>query len=177
MSASTFLQVLRQSEAGRKAPVMVLSSKRSEDALLAAFELGAEDYLEKPCDPREFAARARAVLRRRSERTEHWGSSLNLAGIGIDPSQRRCEVEGRRVSLQPREFELLEILMRKDGRVLSRGYLLETVWGMASEADTRAVDVVVSRLRRKLGRRSARLIETVSKLGYCFRRDLGRPRR
>jgi DNA-binding response OmpR family regulator len=73
------------------------------------------------------------------------------------------------VRLQPREFELLEILMRKAGRVLSRVYLLETVWGMSSTAQTRAVDVMVSRLRRRLGGRPARMIETVSKLGYCLR--------
>ncbi|MFA6319002.1 MAG: response regulator transcription factor [Elusimicrobiota bacterium] len=198
MSALTCLSVLRQSMEGRGVPVMMVSSHKGEELLLKAFELGVEDYLAGPCDPRELAARARAVLRRRREVVEHRGGPLELGGVEIDPSQRRCLVYGRspsarggpalsasgprrtappsrpgarRVRLQPREFELLEVLMRRAGRVLTRAYLLESVWGMASDADTRAVDVAVSRLRRRLGKRAGRLIETVSKIGYCFTKN------
>jgi len=166
MDGLTFLRVLRETE-GRELPVIVLSARKTEESVARAFELGAEDYLSRPFDLRELAARVRAVLRRRWERAEHWGSALSLGGVEIDPSQRRTIVHGKRVTLRPREFELLEILMRKAGRVLTRAYLLETVWGMSSSADTRAVDVMVSRLRRRLGR-AAKMIETVSKLGYCF---------
>lgn len=170
MEGLTFLQVLRDTEHGKELPVIVLSARRTEAEVIQAFELGIEDYLVKPADPRELIVRIRTVLRRNIERTDHWGSALRLSGIEIDPSQRRCLVNGRRVVLRPREFELLEILMRKAGRVLRRVYLLETVWGMSSVADTRAVDVMVSRLRRHLGKRAGRLIETVSKLGYSFRK-------
>ena len=79
-------------------------------------------------------------------------------------------LRGKRLRLRPREFELLEILMRKSGRVLSRRYLLESVWGMSGEADTRAVDVTISRLRQALGARASRWIETVERFGYSFRK-------
>lgn len=169
MDGLSFLSALRETEHGAALPVLVVSSGRAEDAILRAFELGAEDHLAAPFDSREVAARIRAILRRRSERLEPWGPSLELAGVAIDPSARGCLAFGRRVELQPREFELLEALMRRAGRVLSRGWLLETIWGMDRSARTRAVDVMVSRLRRKLGPRAGRRIATVSKMGYCFR--------
>ena len=86
----------------------------------------------------------------------------------LDPMERLCRVYGKNVSLQPREFELLEAFLRREGRVLSRVYLLETVWGLTSEVDTRSVDVTVSRLRKKLGPRVAGRFVSVSKLGYRF---------
>lgn len=169
MPGTTFLSVLRETEHGKTLPAIAVAAKKSEETFLRAFDLGAEDFLVKPFDPRELVVRCRTVLRRRYERTEHWGAALTAAGIEIDPSQRKCVVAGRRVVLRPREFALLEILMRKAGRVLARSYLLETVWGMSDAAQTRAVDVMVSRLRRSLGAEAGRMIETVSKLGYCFR--------
>ena len=169
MPGAAFLRAVRDSEAGAGIPIIVMGSRRSEEAVLAAFQLGIDDFVEKPFDSREMAVRAKAVLRRRYERLETSGTALKVGGVEIDPSQRSCMVQGRHVALQPREFELLEILMRKAGRVLSRVYLLETVWGMDSKARTRAVDMMVSRLRKKLGARGSRLIQTVSKLGYCFR--------
>lgn len=165
----TFLSVLRDTDYGKGLPVVAILAQKSEDTTLRLFELGVEDCLSYPFDPRELVARCRTVLRRRFERSEHWGTPLAIAGVEIDPSQRRCVVSGRRLTLRPREFALLEVLMRKAGRVLTRPYLLESVWGMSSDADTRAVDVMVSRLRRSLGQGAAELIETVSKLGYCFR--------
>lgn len=165
----TFLSVLRDTEYGRSLPVVAVARKRSEEAVLKAFDLGVEDCLSQPFDPRELVARCRTVARRRLERTEHLGTPLSIGGVEIDPGQRRCVAAGRRRTLRPREFALLEVLMRKAGRVLTRPYLLESVWGMSSSADTRAVDVMVSRLRKALGPEAAGLIETVSKLGYCFR--------
>lgn len=168
MPGMTVLRVLRDTEHGRELPVIVVASAKSPQALKEAFELGADDFLVAPVDPRELAARARAVLRRKLLRQEHWGAPLTLAGIEIDPSQRSCLVRGKRVVLRPMEFQLLDTLMRRAGRVLTRVYLLETVWGMSATAQTRAVDVMVSRLRRRLGARG-KLIETISKMGYCFR--------
>lgn len=168
MPGMTFMRALRATEQGRELPIVVLSARKTEESVAEAFNLGADDYLVRPFDPRELTVRVRAVLRRKYERAEHWGSALNLGGIEIDPGQRRCIVDGKRVTLRPREFELLEILMRKSGRVLSRGYLLETVWSMSQDADTRAVDVMISRLRKRLGRRASKLIVTLSKMGYSF---------
>lgn len=168
MDGMTFLKVLRETEQGKEIPAIVMSLKKTEESVMQAYELGIDDYMSKPVDVRELLVRSRTVLRRRFERAEHWGAALSVQGIEIDPSQRRCLVHGKRVVLRPREFELLEILMRKAGRVLSRNYLLETIWGMSSSSDTRAVDVMVSRLRRKLGARGRKNIETVSKMGYTF---------
>jgi len=98
---------------------------------------------------------------------EHWGGPLAVGDIEIDPSQRRCLVDGVRVTLRPLEFAVLEILMLKAGRVLSRNYLLNNIWHSASVADIRAVDTVVSRLRKALGGHG-KMIETVSKMGYYF---------
>lgn len=169
MEGLTFLKVLRETELGRNLAVILTGHRNSEERVLEAFGIGIDDHLPKPFDVRELLVRMRAVLRRRYERLEHFGGALTVGPIEIDPSQRSCLVSGRRISLQPREFELLEILMRKAGRVLSRVYLLETVWGMRHTAQTRAVDVMVSRLRRRLGARAGGMIETVSKLGYCLR--------
>lgn len=168
MDGLTLLQAIRQAEGGRDLPAIVLAARKTEESVVRAYDLGADDYLAKPVDPRELIVRVRAVLRRRFERAEHWGAPLAVAGVELDPSQRLCLARGKAVVLQPREFELLEILMRKAGRVLTRAYLLETVWGMSPKAETRAVDVMISRVRRRLGRLGTR-IQTVSKLGYVFR--------
>jgi len=169
MDGLTFLRVLRETEIGKIVPVIVVCGRKTEETVERAFAYGAEDLMEAPVDPGELIARMHAVLRRNTEHLDHWGTPLKVGEIEIDPSQRLCSVKGKRVALRPREFELLEILMRKAGRVLKRPYLLEAVWGMDSKADTRAVDMVVSRLRRKLGARTGRKIETVTKLGYCLR--------
>jgi DNA-binding response OmpR family regulator len=139
MEGLTFLKVLRETELGRNLAVILTGRKNSDERVLEAFAVGIDDHLPKPFDQREMIVRVRAVLRRRYERMEHFGSALTVGPIEIDPSQRQCLVQGKRVPLQPREFELLEILMRKAGRVLSRVYLLETVWGMRHTAQTRAV--------------------------------------
>ncbi|MFA6316519.1 MAG: response regulator transcription factor [Elusimicrobiota bacterium] len=168
MPGSAVLQLLRHSDHGMDLPVLALGRKKSSDDPVQAFDLGVDDFLAKPCDPREVLARVRAVLRRKYERIEHRGSALSIGGVSIDPSQRRCVVNGVRVTLRPGEFNLLEVLMRKAGRVLTRPYILTTVSGMSPTANTRAVDVMVGRLRRKLGQPASKMIETVSKMGYCF---------
>ena len=169
MEGLTFLKGLRETELGGNLAVILTGKRNSDELVLEAFNIGIDDHLPKPFDLREMLVRIRAVLRRRYERHEHFGNALTVGPIEIDPSQRLCLISGKRITLQPREFELLEILMRKAGRVLSRVYLLETVWGMRHTAHTRAVDVMVSRLRRRLGGRGGHMIETVSKLGYCLR--------
>lgn len=169
MPGMSLLRVLRATEFGKNLPIIFVSAKKTEESVANAFGFGVDDYLTKPYDPRELQARIHAVLRRKYERLEQWGIALSVAGVDIDPSQRRCVVDGKRVDLRPLEFELLETFMRRAGRVLSRPYLLESVWKMDTSANTRVVDVMVSRLRRALGKDHGRLIETVSKMGYCFR--------
>lgn len=165
MPGMELLRVIRETAYGRDLPVIFISHNKTKESLAEAFGLGVDDYLQKPFDIRELRVRVRAVLRRRFEAMEHWGGPMAVGDIEIDPSQRRCLVAGERVSLRPLEFAVLEILMLKSGRVLSRSYLLNNIWHSASSADIRAVDTVVSRLRKALGKHG-KMIETVSKLGY-----------
>jgi len=165
MPGVELLRVIRETAYGRELPVIFMSPNKTKESLAEAFGLGVDDYLQKPFDIRELRVRVRAVLRRRYEAMEHWGGPLSVGKIDIDPSQRRCLVDGERVTLRPLEFAVLEILMLKAGRVLSRNYLLNNIWHSASSADIRAVDTVVSRLRKALGRHG-KMIETVSKMGY-----------
>lgn len=154
---------------GKDLSVIVMGEKLGAEELTRGFELGADDCIVfRHYDPREFSARVRAVLRRRTSNAESHGETLIMGLVELDPSGHRCFVNGKEVSLRPREFELLEILMRKAGRVLSRPYLLESVWGMASTANTRAVDVTTSRLRKALGKIAGRWVESVERFGYRF---------
>lgn len=166
---TSWLRMLRQTEPGRELPVIALTQARSDREMADAYEAGADDYLEKGLAAGELAARVRAVLRRRFEREEQAGAAMALGPFQVDPARHEVRLRGRKVELKPREFELLEILMRKAGRVLSRAYLLETIWGMNRLADTRAVDVGISRLRARVGPRAARWVETVERFGYRFR--------
>jgi len=169
MSGMNLLRFLRETPFGKELPVIFLSPRKTPESLAEAFELGVDDYLTKPCDPREIMMRVNVVLRRRSERSTPWSPDIALGDIKLEPSQRRCLVNGKPVQLRPLEFALLELLMKKEGRVLTRPYLLATLWGLDAAVDTRAVDASVSRLRRSLGKRGGKMIQTVSKMGYCFR--------
>lgn len=165
----SWLNMLRSTEAGSALPVIVFHDKKPDESVAEAFACGADDYILKSCHPLELAARIRATLRRRFERAEQLGGELRGGDVSLDPSRHICRVSGEEISLRPREFELLEILMRKAGRVLSRAYLLEAIWGMSRQAETRTVDVTVGRLRKALGARAGRCIDTVERFGYRFR--------
>jgi DNA-binding response OmpR family regulator len=164
-----WFRLLRQSEDGRRLPVVLVSRRKSDVELAEAFELSADDYVLKSCDERELLARLRSVLRRRFERELLFDGVLSAGPVALDKGRHVCRVRGKALSLNPREFELLETLLAKAGRVLSRPYLLETVWGMSRSASTRTVDVTVSRLRKALGSRAGHWIETVERYGYRFR--------
>ena len=150
-------------ELGKDLPIIVLNDRKTDHSVAEAYRLGVDDYIAKPCHPAEFLARMRAVLRRRFEREQFMGAEMTIGSVMLDPAHHQCLVRGKPVDLRPREFELLEILMRKVGRVLSRSYLLESIWGMSHTADTRTVDVAVSRLRKALGLRAGSWVETVER--------------
>ena len=169
MEGLAWLKMLRHTETGSDIPVIVASHQKDETEVAEAFEWGADDFILKSCDPIELTARIQAVLRRRFEREEQLGYAMTIGSIHLDPARHECRVRDKRVELKARQFELLEILMRKAGRVLTRVYLLESIWGMSRDASTRAVDVGISRLRVALGRRAGSQIETVERFGYRFR--------
>ena len=161
------LREVRSEPATRDLPVIVLSARSAEMDKLLGFEHGADDYLTKPFSPRELVARVQALLRRaqpsRSE-AEFVAGELTVSTVAREATYR-----GRRLSLTPREFELLAFLVRNPGRVLSREELLRKVWGYDYVGETRTVDVHVRRLRAKLGD-EGKLIQTVTGAGYKLAR-------
>jgi two-component system phosphate regulon response regulator PhoB len=150
----------------RHVPVVMLTAKGEEMDRVVGFELGADDYVTKPFSVRELILRVRAVARRAGATARGGERAPEAVGpIRVDVDAHRCTVDGAEVQLTALEFRLLTTFMVRLGRVQSREQLLEDVWGMSSELETRTVDTHVKRLREKLG--SGRdLLETVRGVGY-----------
>ena len=149
-------------------PVVMLTARGEDVDKIVGLELGADDYLAKPFNPRELLARIRAVLRRGTGSTAR--ARFTAGGLTIDYDAREVTLEGRRVGLTHHEFELLAALARAGGRVLSREQLMDTLRGQAYEAFDRSIDVHVSKLRAKLERdpKTPRYIKTVRGVGYAL---------
>jgi len=163
------LAVLREiRKAGHRVPVIMLTARGDEADRVVGLELGADDYVAKPFSPRELLARLRAVLRRASP--EAVAEKLSAAGITVDTGAREAWVEGKPVELTGLEVDLLIALLRRAGRVVPRAALLELAGRGDVSVGERAVDVHISRLRKKLG---AGLIATVWGIGYRLRREPG----
>lgn len=154
--------------AGVKTPIIVLSAKRSTDDKVVCLRRGADDYLAKPFDLPELLARVEALLRRTppSGETER----LESGGVVLDLLNRTVRRDGKRLELPPREFALLELLMRNEGRALSKSYLIERLWDHEYTAQTNLIDVLVCRLRNRLDRDfEIKLIQTARGIGFAFR--------
>jgi DNA-binding response OmpR family regulator len=145
-------------------PVILLTARDDEVDRILGLELGADDYVTKPFSPRELAARIRAVLRRAAGPPDG-GRVRALGPVSLDPGRRLATVDGTPLALTPTEFDLLEHLLARPGRVFTREELLASVWGYAAHAGTRTVDVHVAQVRAKLGV-AAHLIRTVRGVGY-----------
>ena len=158
---------LRAEPAWASLPIIMLTAKADEVDRVVGLELGADDYVAKPFSPKELLARVRAVLRRARPVAE--GRALAGGDVALDPTRHRVTVSGAPVDLTRKEFDLLHALMASAGRVLSREFLLNRVWGYAraDEIESRTVDVHVRRLRAKLGE-AGRRIATVKSVGYRF---------
>jgi two-component system response regulator CpxR len=144
----------------------MLTAKGDEAGRITGLELGADDYVPKPFNPRELAARIRAVLRRVEPRPQSGRVEVN--GVLLDPGSREVFCDGRRVELTTIEFDILEQLMRAAGRVLSRDQLTETLYNRKSTPFDRAMDMHISHLRKKLECGDKLLIKTVRGVGYQF---------
>jgi DNA-binding response OmpR family regulator len=164
-SGLEILREVREEPATHDLPVLVLTARGAEMDKLLGFEHGADDYLTKPFSPRELIARLRALLRR--SQPVKSDASITRGTLKLESHSREATVAGVRLTLTPREFDLLVFLARHPGRVVSRDELLRKVWGYDYVGETRTVDVHVRRLRMKLGE-EARLIETVTGAGYKF---------
>jgi two-component system, OmpR family, response regulator len=166
MDGLTLIERMRANSV--KAPVIVLSAKRSTDDKVACLQRGADDYVSKPFDLPELLARLEAVLRRSQEKPEV--ERIEAAGVVLDLVSRSVRRDGVRIELPPREFALLEVLMRNKGRPLSKSYLIERLWEYQFTPQTNLVDVLVCRLRNNIDREHpVKLIHTVRGIGYVFR--------
>jgi two-component system catabolic regulation response regulator CreB len=145
-------------------PVIFLTARSDEIDRIVGLEIGADDYLTKPFNPRELVARVKAILRR-SDPALRGARPMDVGTLRIDPRRRDAYVGDRRLDLRPREFDLLAALARDPGVVWSRDDLLSSVWGTDFPGETRTVDVHVSELRRKLAE-DGPPIETVKGVGY-----------
>jgi two-component system, OmpR family, KDP operon response regulator KdpE len=160
-------EVLEKLRCFTRAPIIVISAREREAEKIAALDAGADDYVQKPFAPGEFLARLRACLRRslQQDRAEQpWRGE----GVEIDLLDRRLRVNGEDVALSAREFQLLSMLVRNAGRVVTHTQLLTAVWGPAHEHDLPYLRVYVGHLRQKLGPNSAKLLRTEAGIGYRF---------
>jgi len=166
MSGLEVCKVLKSDSATRHIPIIMLTAKAEEVDRIVGLEFGADDYVTKPFSPRELALRIQAILRR--GQNDGVEEHLTRGPITIDEARHRVLVSGKPVTLTAVEFKLLNMLMRRPGRVQARDRLLNEVWGYETAIDTRTVDTHVRRLREKLGK-AAGAIETVRGFGYRLR--------
>jgi two-component system, OmpR family, response regulator RegX3 len=168
MSGTEVCRQLRQRSA---VPIIMVTARDSEIDKVVGLEIGADDYVTKPYSPRELVARIHAVLRRQStEAAEAATPTLAAGPVRMDVERHVVTVDGSSVQLPLKEFELLELLLRNAGRVLTRGQLIDRVWGADYVGDTKTLDVHVKRLRSKVEPEPSapRFIITVRGLGYKF---------
>jgi len=161
-------EVCRRIRRESDVPVLMLTARGEESDKILGFEIGADDYLTKPFSPRELVARVRALLRRAGAREQ--GEPLRRGALVIDPARRVVERDGGRIELTSLEFDLLHFLALRPGRVFSRDELLHYVWGEERIVDSRTIDSLISRLRRRIepDAASPRYIQTVWGAGYRF---------
>lgn len=163
-------EVCREVRNRSSLPIIMLTAKDSEVDIVVGLELGADDYVTKPYSSRELLARIKAVLRRRSSDPDPADGVLEYHGIVLDSDRHQLHVRGEPVSLPLKEFELLELLMVNTGRVLTRGQIIDRVWGSDYFGDTKTLDVHIKRLRSKIEVHPSEptVIVTVRGLGYRF---------
>ncbi len=160
-------EILKRLRRESRVPVLMLTARGEDVDRIIGLELGADDYLPKPFNPRELVARIRAILRRYEPRPAAASGRIEVNGITLDPGTREVFSNGRRVEVTTFEFDILEMLMRAAGRVLSRDALMESLYNRKATPFDRSIDMHVSHLRRKL-ETDRTLIKTVRGVGYQF---------
>jgi two-component system, OmpR family, alkaline phosphatase synthesis response regulator PhoP len=150
---------------GDQTPIIMLTARDEDIDKILGLELGADDYLTKPFNPRELIARVKAILRRTDGKKQVDGKPIHRGDLTIDPVSREVSVASRPVDLRTQEFDLLFTLAEQPGRVFSREQLLQLAWGFDYYGQTRTVDVHVAHLRKKIEGSTAK-IETVTGVGY-----------
>lgn len=167
------LEVCRRVKADRRglrAPVLIVADNRDQTLVNRSLREGADDVMPKPCHPTELLWRVRGLLRR-YEAPAPAAEVLKLGPLELDPEQGVATLSGKELGLTKKELQLLELFLRHPGRVLTRRFLLENVWGYDSAVRTRVVDLTVFQLRKKLGRGGERWLSTRRGFGYSLRGD------
>jgi len=160
-------EILRRLRQQSQVPVIMLTARGEDVDRIVGLELGADDYLPKPFNPRELAARIRAILRRYEPRPAATSGRLEVNGVTLDPGTRQAFAGGKLVELTTFEFDILEMLMRSAGRVLSRDALMENCYNRKATPFDRSIDMHISHLRKKLENGES-LIKTIRGVGYQF---------
>jgi two-component system response regulator RegX3 len=163
-------EVCRELRSRSHVPIIMVTARDAEVDKVVGLELGADDYVTKPFSSRELVARIRAVLRRGAEPEDLITSIVEAGPVRMDVERHVVSVDGQPVSMPLKEFDLLELLLRNAGRVLTRGQLIDRVWGADYVGDTKTLDVHVKRLRAKIepDPASPKYLVTVRGLGYKF---------
>ncbi len=163
-------EVCRELRSRSSVPIIMLTAKDSEVDIVVGLELGADDYVTKPYSTRELLARIRAIMRRRIEGDQAHDSVLEAGTVRMDVERHTVTVAGRNTPMPLKEFELLELLLRNAGRVLTRGQLIDRVWGADYFGDTKTLDVHIKRIRSKIETTPSEptMLLTVRGLGYRF---------
>jgi DNA-binding response OmpR family regulator len=157
-------EVCRELRRRGDVPILMLTARSEDIDAIVGLELGADDYVTKPFNPRALVARVKAILRR-TDATVRGGRPIQVGELRIDPRRREASIGDRRLELRAREFDLLAALARDPGMVMTRDALLEDVWGTDFPGETRTVDVHVAEVRKKLGDDGPQ-VETIRGLGY-----------
>jgi len=163
-------EVCREIRTRSSVPIIMLTAKDSEIDIVVGLELGADDYVTKPYSTRELLARIRAVMRRRVEDEQEDQAVLEIGSVRMDVERHTVSVDGKETAMPLKEFELLELLLRNSGRVLTRGQLIDRVWGADYFGDTKTLDVHIKRIRSKIEKKPSEptMLVTVRGLGYRF---------
>jgi two-component system response regulator RegX3 len=163
-------EVCRELRTRSQVPIIMLTAKDTEIDIVVGLELGADDYVTKPYSSRELLARIKAVLRRRVEVEAFDDAVIEAGPVRMDVDRHSVAVNGTEVAMPLKEFELLEILMRNAGKVLTRGQLIDRVWGADYFGDTKTLDVHIKRIRSKIEATPSepKHLVTVRGLGYRF---------
>jgi two-component system, OmpR family, response regulator RegX3 len=163
-------EVCKEIRSRSSVPIIMLTAKDSEIDIVVGLELGADDYVTKPYSSRELLARIRAILRRRVEDEVASDAVLEAGSVRMDVERHTVAVGGRETKMPLKEFELLEVLLRNAGRVLTRGQLIDRVWGADYYGDTKTLDVHIKRIRSRIEDNPSEptMLLTVRGLGYRF---------
>lgn len=159
-------EVCRRTRQFSDVPILMLTARDDDVDKIVGLEVGADDYLTKPFNPREMIARVKAILRRTGERPRQEGMPIQVGDVALDPSRREVSVAGQMVDLRAKEFDLLHAFLQNEGIVLTREKLLDQVWGYDYYGQTRTVDVHVAHIRKKLSGSDHVRIVTVTGVGY-----------